>query len=247
MVDLSKLTKWEMGKMFDYALLPKNTTESEIREGCRQAIAYNCMAFCYSSSYWTPVVAEELKGSDLLIGAAIAFPFGQQSSAVKVFETQEAVKMGATVLDNCMNVGNLKDKRYDEILHEFREYKKAAGPAVTKMIIETCMLTKEEIEVACKLVAEAEIDWVKSSSGQYAGPSVQDVMFMVKAVAGSKTRVKVSGVKAPRPQNAYAFLLAGAELIGTQGAPEILDSLDDMRAIGLVPQYTAGQRSLDKI
>ncbi len=237
MIDLSKMTKWDMGKLFDYSVLPKNSTEEMIRQGCRDAIKYNAKAFCFSSSYWTPVVVEELKGTDLMIGAAIAFPFGQQSSAVKAFETEEAVRLGATVLDNCMNVGALKDKRYDEIKEEFKDYVTAAGGVMTKMIIETCMLTKEEIKTACQLVAEAEIDWAKTSTGQYAGPSVSDVMLMVEVLKGTKTKVKVAGVKAPRPQNAFAFFAAGAELIGTQGAAEILDAVDDLREIGLCPAY----------
>ena len=145
--------------------------------------------------------------------------------------------MGATVLDNCMNVGDLKEGKYDKVLQEFKDYKKAAGPAMTKMIIETCMLTKEEIVTATKLVAEAGIDWVKTSTGQYAGPSVSDVILMVEALEGSDTKVKVAGVKAPRPQNAFAFILAGAELIGTQGGKEILDGVDDLRKIGLIPAY----------
>lgn len=237
MVDFSKMTKWEAGKLFDYAILPKETTEKEIREGCRKAIEYNCKAFCFSSSYWTPIVAEELKGTDLLVGAAIGFPFGQQTSAVKAFETEEAVRMGATVLDNCMNVGALKDKRYDEIRREFKEYKEAAGPAMTKMIIEVCYLTDDEIRAACELIAEAGIDWVKSSSGQYQGPTLQQVVTMREAVKGTNTRVKVSGVKFPRPQNAYAFLMAGAELIGSRAVPEILDSFDLMREVGIIPPY----------
>lgn len=237
MVDFSKMTKKDVGKLFDYAILPKDTTEKDIREGCRTAIKYNCKAFCYSSSYWTPIVAEELKGTDLLVGAAIGFPFGQQSSAVKAFETEEAVRMGATVLDNCMNIGALKDKKYNEILKEFKEYKKAAGPAMTKMIIEVAFLTDEEIATACKLVAEAGIDWAKSSSGQYQGPTLEQVLIMVDTLKGTNTKVKVSGVKFPRPQNAYTFLMAGAELIGSRAVPEIVDSLDTMRRIGIVPQY----------
>ncbi|KNZ42861.1 deoxyribose-phosphate aldolase [Acetobacterium bakii] len=238
MVDLSIMTQWDMGKLFDYSVLPKDSTEKKIRQGCRDAIKYNAKAFCFSSSYWTSVVVEELKGSDLMIGAAIAFPFGQQSSAVKVFETEEAVRLGATVLDNCMNVGALKDKKYDAVLQEFKDYVKAASGVMTKMIIETCMLTKEEMVTACKLVAEAGIDWAKTSTGQYAGPSVQDVMLMVETLQGTKTKVKVAGVKAPRPQNAFAFFAAGAELIGTQGAAEILDAVEDLRKIGLCPAYT---------
>jgi len=237
MVDLSKMSQWDMGKLFDYAVLPKNTTEAAIRAGCREAVTYNCKAFCYSSSYWTPVVVEELAGTDLLVGAAIAFPFGQQSAAVKAFEAEEAVRMGANSLDCCMNVGALKDKKYKEVLDEFILFKKAAGGVETKMIIEACMLSRDEIEAACKLVAEAGIDWAKSSSGQYDGPALQDVMLMAETVKGTGTRVKVSGVKAPRPQNAFAFILAGADLIGTQGAKEILDSVNDLRAIGLIPPY----------
>ncbi|NLM03593.1 MAG: deoxyribose-phosphate aldolase [Clostridiales bacterium] len=239
MIDFSKLTKKDLGKYFDYSVLPKDTTEEEIRQGCRTAIEYNCQAFCFSSSYWTPVVAEELKGTDVLVGAAIGFPFGQQSSAVKAFETEEAVRMGATVLDNCMNVGALKDKKYDEILQEFKEYKEAAGPAITKMIIETAFLTDEEIATACKLVAEAGIDWAKSSSGQYQGPTLEQVLIMVDTLKDTDTKVKVSGVKFPRPQNAYTFLMAGAELIGSRAVPEIIDSLDTMRKIGMIPEYKA--------
>ena len=202
MIDFSKIkSKKEVGKCFDYAILPKQTTEQTIRDCCKEAIKYNCKAFCFSSSYWTPIVAEELKGTDILVGAAIGFPFGQQTSAVKAFETEEAVRMGATVLDNCMNVGALKDKRYDEI----------------------CI--------------EAGIDWVKSSTGQYAGPTLEQVILMADCCKGTNTRVKVSGVKDPRPQNAYVFLRAGADLIGTRQAPQIIDSFDTMRKIGIIPPY----------
>lgn len=237
MIDFTRMTKWDLGKCFDYAILPKDTTEETIRSECKVAIKYNCKAFCFSSSYWTKVVAEELRGTDLLVGAGIGFPFGQQSSAVKAFEAEEAVRWGATVLDNCMNVGALKDKKYKEILQEFKDYKKAAGSAMTKMIIEAEMLTDEEIKTACQLIEEAEIDWAKSSSGQYNGMSLEQVRVMVNTLKDSQTRVKVSGVKFPRAQNAYVFLMAGAELIGSRSAPEIINALDTMREIGVVPAY----------
>lgn len=247
MIDFSKMTKWDMGKCFDYAILPKDTTEEQIRSECKKAIAYNCKAFCFSSSYWTKVVAEELEGTDLLIGAAIGFPFGQQTSAVKAFETEEAVRMGATVLDNCLNVGALKDKKYDEVLQEFKDYKKAAGPAMTKMILDTEFLTDEEIATACKLIAEAGIDWAKSASGQWKGPTMEDVLIMVDTLKDTNVKVKVSGVKYPRPQNAYAFLLAGAELIGSRSAPEIIDALDTMRRIKMIPEYQGQYQEYLKI
>ncbi len=238
MIDFTRIaSKREAGKLFDYAILPKQTTEKEIIAVCREAVVYNVKAVCFSSSYWTPVVARELQGTDILVGAGVGFPFGQQSSAVKAFETEEAVRLGATVLDSCMNVGALKDRKCAEIRQEFRDYKNAAGPAVTKMIIEVCYLTDEEIGIACELVAEAGIDWVKSSSGQYEGPTLEQVMLMCECVKNTGTKVKVSGVKSPRPQNAYAFLRAGAELIGTRAAAEALDAFDTMRKIGIIPPF----------
>lgn len=136
-----------------------------------------------------------------------------------------------------MNVGLMKDKKYDQILQEFKDYKKAAGPAITKMILEVCMLTDEEIRIGCELIAEAGLDWAKSSTGQWEGPTMEQVRIMAKTLEGSDTKVKVSGVKFPRAQNAYCFLMGGAELIGTRQAPQIIDSLDMMREIGVVPKY----------
>ena len=236
-VDFTKMTKKDVGKLFDFASLSKDLTEEQVRKGCRDAIKYNCKAFCYSSSYWTPVVKEELEGTDLLIGAGIGFPLGQQTSAVKAFEAEEAVKMGATVLDNCMNVGNMKEKKYDAIKSEFKDYVNAAGGVITKMIIECCMLTDGEIKIACELCAEAGINYVKSSTGHYAGPTLEQTVLMRDCLKGTGTKLKVSGVKAPKPQNAYVYLMAGAELIGTQDAPMIIDSLDLMREVGIVPKY----------
>ncbi|MGA4668393.1 deoxyribose-phosphate aldolase [Propionibacteriaceae bacterium Y1923] len=234
MIDFTNLTTHELGKYFDYSVLPKQTTEADIRNGCRTAVKYNCKAFCYSSAEWTPIVKEELEGTDLQIGAAIGFPFGQQSSAVKAFETAEAVRLGATVLDNCMNVGDLLDKKYDKVLQEFKDYVDAAEGVETKMILETCYLNDEQIATACKLIAEAGIGWAKTSSGQYEGPTLEQVLVMVDTLKDTDAKVKVAGVKFPRPQNAYAFLMAGAELIGTRAAPEIIDAFETVRSIGML-------------
>ena len=93
MVDLSKYDQHSIGKLFDFSVLPKNTNEASIREGCRIAIKYNCASFYSSSPFWTPVVKEELAGSDVLVAAAINFPFGTSSPAVKAFETEEAIRL----------------------------------------------------------------------------------------------------------------------------------------------------------
>lgn len=237
MVDLSKLDKKALGKCFDHSVLPKNTTEADIRSGCREAVAYNCAAFYSATPYWTPVVVEELAGTDIHIGTGLDFPFGASASLVKAFETEQAVKAGCTVLDLVMNVGALKDKKYDVIKGELQDFITAAQGHVTKCIIETCFLSDAEIAVACKLIAEVGINYAKTSTGQFEGPSMEQFLVMKKTLAGTDVKLKVAGVKFPRPQNAYVFILAGADLIGTRAAVPIIDAFDQMREIGLVPKY----------
>ena len=108
MIDLSTLTAHEVGKCFDLSVLPKQTTEDDIRQGCRQAVRYNCAAFYCSGAYWTPVVLEELSGSDVLPAAAVGFPFGSATSLAKAREAEEAVARGNRALDTVMNIGALK-------------------------------------------------------------------------------------------------------------------------------------------
>lgn len=194
-------------------------------------------AFYVNSSFWIPVVAEELKGSDVLPACGISFPFGQTTAGMKAYETEEAVRLGAKTVDTVINVGALKDKRYDLIQEELRAFKKAAGDALTKVILDVCFLTDEEIATACKLVAEAGCHYAKSSTGQFEGPTMEQVLIMKKALEGTDVKLKVAGVKFPRPQNAYCFLRAGVDLIGTRAAMQIIDALDEMREIGIVPPY----------
>ena len=235
MIDLASMDRWELGKAFDHSVLPKDTTEEKIRQGCREAKAYNCAAFYSSSPFWTPVVLEELAGTDVRPAAAVAFPFGSATGAMKARETEEAVARGCTAVDVVMNIGALKSGRFADVAAELRDFKDAAGEALTKVILETAFLTPQEISAGCQLIAEAGLDYAKTSSGQFEGPSMEDLLVMKKTLEGTDVKLKVAGVKHPRPQNAYAFLLAGADLIGTRAVPEIIDALDSMREIGLVP------------
>jgi deoxyribose-phosphate aldolase len=236
-VDLSKMTKWDLGKCFDQSVLPKQSTETDIREGCRVAVEYNCAAFYSSAGYWLPVITEELAGSDVLPAAAIAFPFGAATAKAKAYEAAEAVSLGAKSLDSVMNIGALKSGRYQDVLDECKAFKDAAGGALTKVILETCYLTDDEIRRGCEAIVESGIDYAKTSSGQFEGPSLEHALIMLDACKGTDTRVKVAGVKFPRPQNAYVFLIAGVDLIGTRDAPAIIDALDQLRGLGIVPAY----------
>jgi deoxyribose-phosphate aldolase len=237
MVDLRKMDKKALAKVFDYSVLPKDTSEIDIRRGCEVTRQYQFAAFYSSSPYWTPIIVEELKGfPDIEIGTGIAFPFGSVPANVKAFETEEAVKRGCTAVDVVMNIGALKDKRYEVVREELKLFVKAAGNAVTKCIMEVNFLTDEEIATACKLILEAGVQYAKTSSGQFEGPSLEQFMVMCKTLANTEVKLKVAGVKFPRPQNTYTFLMAGADRIGTRAAPAIIDSLDLMREIGVVPE-----------
>ena len=235
MIDLSKMDKWSLGKCFDHSVLPKDTTESDIRRGCQEAKAYNCAAFYSASPYWTPVVKEELEGTDIHIATGLDFPFGASTVKMKGLETEEAVRLGCTALDMVMNIGALKDKNYKEVKAGLDAFVKAAEGNLTKCIMDVNFLTDDEIIAGCNLIAEAGIDYAKTSTGQFEGPSMDQFLLMKKTLKDTDIKLKVAGVKFPRPQNAYAFLLAGADLIGTRAAVAIIDALDQMREIGIVP------------
>ena len=236
MIDLSLMDKKSLARVFDYSILPKNSQEDAIRKGCALTREYGFAAFYSSSAFWTPVIVEELAGyPDIEIGTGIAFPFGSQPPAVKAFETEDAVRRGCTAVDLVMNIGALKDRRYDIVREELELFVKAAGPAVTKVIMEVNFLTDEEIAAACNLLAETGVQYAKTSSGQFEGPTLEQFMVMRRTLEGTGVKLKVAGVKFPRPQNAYVFLLAGADRIGTRDAPAIIDSLDLLRTIGMIP------------
>ena len=128
-----------------------------------------------------------------------------------------------------------EDGRYDVTKAELDAFKRIAGKdALTKVILEVCFLTDEEITRVCGLIAEAGLDYAKTSTGQYEGPSMDQFLVMKKALTGTGVRLKVAGVKFPRPQNAYAFIKAGAELIGTRASGQIIDAYDQMKEIGLL-------------
>jgi deoxyribose-phosphate aldolase len=231
MTNIFDLNKSEIGKYFDYSVLPKQSTEQEIRKACKEAVKYNCAAFYTASPYWSPIVREELHGTSVLVATGIDFPFGVSSSKLKALETEEAVAAGCGAVDIVMNIGALRSGKYDVVREELRDFVKAAGNVITKVIIEVCFLSNEEIATACKLIAEAGANYAKTSTGQFEGPDMNQFLIMKETLKNTNIKLKVAGVKFPRPQNAYSFILAGAELIGTRAAPEIIDAFDQIKTI----------------
>ena len=224
MINMNELTVERFAKVFDMAILAPNTQEAAIREGCRQAREYHLAAF-YTTPCWTKVVAEELAGSDVLVGVGIGFPYGTPTTAIKMAEIDDAIANGAQTLDIMINVGALKDGNLDLMRAEIgglAQKAKAKG-LLCKVILEVAFLTDEEIATATKICCEYGIDYVKTATGSQALPDAHHVE-VIKANLSGDTKIKVSGVPRTFVLAACLHMLEmGVELIGTRSACKIVD------------------------
>lgn len=207
-------------KLFDHTILKADASEAAVLKICKEAKEYGFMSVCVNS-YYTAFTAEQLKGTDVKVCTVVGFPLGQMSTKAKAFETECAVADGAQEIDMVINVAALKDCRYDVVLTDIKTVKEACGSALLKVILETCLLTKEEIVKACELCVEAGADFVKTSTGfSTGGATAEDIALMRKTV-GPDMGVKASGgVRDSR--TAEAMVEAGANRIGASATIAIL-------------------------
>ena len=201
-------------KYFDHTILKADATEAQVAKICDEAIENNFASVCVNQ-YYTKFVAEKLKGSGIDVCTVVGFPLGMSDTRVKAFETKTAIEDGATEIDMVINVGALKDKKYDYVLNDIRTLKEVCGKdIVLKVILETCLLTEEEIVKACELSKEAGADFVKTSTGfSTAGAKAEHVALMRKTV-GPEMGVKASG-GIHSAKEAQAMIDAGASRLGT--------------------------------
>ena len=187
-----------------------------------EAKKYNFMSVCVSP-IWVKYAAEQLKDTNVKVCTVIGFPQGATPTEVKVFETKNAIENGATEVDMVIPVGVLKDKDYIAVENDIRAVVEAAkSKALTKVIIETCLLTDEEKIMACKLSKSAGADFVKTSTGfSTAGATVKDIRLMRETV-GEQMGVKASGGVRSR-EDADAMIKAGATRIGTSNGVKIVE------------------------
>lgn len=200
-------------KLFDHTILKADATKADVAKICQEAREYGFMSVCVNS-YYTSYAAGLLKGSDVKVCTVVGFPLGQMSTRAKAAETKLAVADGAEEIDMVINVGALKDGEDTVVLKDIQEVKKACGPALLKVIIETCLLTEEEKVKACLLAKEAGADFVKTSTGfSTGGATAEDVALMRKTV-GDSMGVKASGGIRSR-ETAEKMTEAGASRLGT--------------------------------
>lgn len=198
--------------MIDHTMLKADASLETIRRYCREAKEHGFASVCVNTCH-VPLVAKELKGSPVKVCCVVGFPLGAMLSTAKAFETAEAVKLGAEEVDMVINIGAMKDKNYKFVREDIRTVVKAASGKTVKVILETCLLDKEEIIKACELSVEAGADFVKTSTGfSTGGANVEDVALM-KHTVGEKARVKASG-GIRTPEQAEALIRAGADRIG---------------------------------
>ena len=202
----------DIAKMIDHTMLKADATTETIKKYCSEAKEYGFASVCVNTCH-VPLVAEELKGSDVKVCCVVGFPLGAMSTAAKAFEAKTAVQEGADEVDMVINVGGMKDGNYEMVKSDIKAVVDASEGRTVKVIIETCLLTKDEIVKACELSVEAGADFVKTSTGfSTGGALVEDVALMKKTV-GDRAKVKASGGIRTYEQ-AMELINAGAERIG---------------------------------
>ena len=207
----------------DHTLLTQTATWAEIKGVCDDGMKYHTASVCIPASYVKQ--AKEYVGEKMAVCTVIGFPNGYHTTATKVFETKDAIANGAEEIDMVINIGFLKDGRYDEVEDEIRQIHEACNGKILKVIIETCLLTEEEKIKMCEIVTNAGAEFIKTSTGfSTAGATFADVELMRKHV-GPEVKVKAAGGISSF-DDAEEFMRLGADRLGTSRLVKIIKNTD---------------------
>ena len=210
----------------DHTLLKQEATWEDIKAICDDGMLYNTASVCIPPSYVRQAVEYIIRSnSNLKVCTVIGFPNGYNTTQVKCFETADAIENGADEIDMVINIGWVKDKRYEDILEEIIQVKEACQGKILKVIIETCLLTEEEKIELCKIVSVAGADYIKTSTGfSKSGATFEDVSLMDKYVA-STVKIKAAG-GISSIDDAEKFIELGASRLGTSRIVKIVKETD---------------------
>lgn len=210
----------EVNTYIDHTLLKADATKDKILALCKEAKEYAFASVCVNS-YWVKTCAEYLQGTGVNVCTVIGFPLGAMSSAAKAFETKQAIQDGATEVDMVLNIGEMKAGHYDAVLEDVKAVVAAAQGHCVKVILENCLLTKDEIVKACELCMEAKATFVKTSTGfSTAGATIEDVKLMKETVQGVCKVKAAGGVRTY--EDMENMILAGADRIGTSAGVQLM-------------------------
>lgn len=213
----------KLNKYIDHTLLSPDATEEQVETVIKQAID-NHFHTVMINPYWVAKTHKALEGTDVVTATVIGFPLGATTTAAKVFETEQAIKDGVDEVDMVMNIGEMKGGNFAKVEDDIKAIVKVGHDAnkVVKVIIETALLTDDEITKAAKIVADAGADFVKTSTGfSTRGAAVHDVELMSAAVAGTDTQVKASG-GIHSAAEAEAMINAGATRLGVSHSMKVI-------------------------
>lgn len=210
----------ELASYIDHTLLKPDATRAQLEQLCAEAAEHQFSTVCVNGSR-VELAYSLLEDSDVQVCTVVGFPLGAMDADAKRYETEVAVDLGASEIDMVMNVGRFKDGEHDYIVREIRDVVEAADDRVVKVILETCLLTNDEIAQACKLVTQAQAHFVKTSTGfGNAGATLEHVRLMRETV-GQFAGVKAAG-GVRNADDARAMIEAGATRIGTSNGVAIV-------------------------
>ena len=203
----------------DHTLLAVDATYEQIKQICDDGMKYNTASVCIPASYVKQ--AKEYTGGKLAICTVIGFPNGYSTTAVKAFEAADAVANGADEIDMVINVGWVKDGRYDDVLEEIKAVKKACDGRILKVIIETCLLTDEEKKEMCRIVTQAGADFIKTSTGFSKGGATREDIALFAANIGPDVKMKAAG-GIRSLEDAEDYINLGCSRLGTSAIVKIV-------------------------
>ena len=219
------MNKQQLAGMIDHTILKANASEAEVRKVCEEALEYGFASVCINPANIS-LASEMLKGSKVKVCTVIGFPLGANTSAVKAFETDDAIKNGAQEVDMVIKIGKLKDKDYEYVKNDIKAVVDASkGRALSKVIIETCLLTDEEKAKACELAKEAGADYVKTSTGFSTGGATPEDIKLMRETVGPEMGVKASG-GVRTYEDAMAVVENGATRIGASASIAIVEQAE---------------------
>lgn len=222
----------DVARMIDHTLLKPEATLEDIKQLCEEAKKYHFVSVCVNPTH-VKLCADLLKGTDVKVCTVIGFPLGSNTTAIKREETKKAIAEGAKEVDMVINVGMLKSKQYDYVFNDIQQVVLEAKPhkVVTKVILETCLLSDEEKIKACLICKEAGADFVKTSTGfSKGGATVGDVALM-RMVVGGAMGVKASGGIRSR-EDVDMMIASGADRIGASASIKIVTNQKESKSGG---------------
>ncbi|TYG34799.1 deoxyribose-phosphate aldolase [Lonepinella koalarum] len=215
----------QLAKFIDHTALTAEKNEQDIIQLCQEAREHHFCSVCINSGY-IPLAKQQLAGSAVKICTVVGFPLGANLSAVKAFEAEQAIAAGAEEIDMVINVGWIKSGKWDAVQADIQAVLAACNGKTLKVILETCLLTKDEIVKACEICRDLNVGFVKTSTGfNKGGATVEDIALMRQTV-GEKLGVKASG-GVRDTETAIAMIKAGATRIGASAGIAIISGLQD--------------------